>query len=213
MKPRMLSDVIVPLLLMDKTATVCITTLSTVPGNHVTHIIENKLMEHFDISLVCGDCRLIGKEDTCRHLEWLRPNWQTTERYDYVQQLLGPEAFAREAQGILKLDNNTCFNANLIRDVFVNKRFIFSPNDVQRYLFLTIDPCSGSMKDRKKISEFAIMSHVEPGLRITGFDSIPTSNPTSWMYRLVEHLRRCYQIPAFASAKLIVFIEGNMRVS
>lgn len=210
MNVKMLHDVVIPLLLMDKTATICITTLSTKPGNHANHIVENNLMEVVDISLVCPDCRCAGKSEECRHMEWLRPWWQKTSRFDLVQKLLPPAVFAVEAQGIFKEQDNSCFKADHIRNLFVNQRFDFQPGEVAKYLFISIDPCSGSVKTAKKISEFAWMSACEPG-RFIGADSIPTTNVESWKTKLIEHIRMCYRIPALRDAKLIVFIEGNMR--
>jgi hypothetical protein len=211
MDVKMLHSVIIPLLLMDKTATVCITTLNPKPGNHVNHIVENKLMEVIDISLVCSDCRFAGESEKCRHMEWLRPWWQKTSRFDFVQKLLPPDIFAVEAQGLLREKDNACFKASWLKDLFLNRRFQFQPEETVDYLMYFIDPCSGSVKGAKKISEFGILAAVEPGCRIVAAEAIPTENPTSWEDLLIENIKKCYRVPAMHNAKLIVFIEGNMR--
>lgn len=209
MKLRMFHDVIVPLLLMEKTATICITTLSTIPGNHATAIIENRKMEVMDISLVCPSCKIAGKADKCRHMEWLRPQWQTTARYDYVQTILGAEAFAREAQGILMDASNTCFNSQQVRKLFDKPRFILEETDHFEYMFLTIDP-SGNNPGLRHKSEFAFGIHASPGFRVISVNSIKVMNPASWQPVLIDTLKTCFRIPALASAKLVVFVEGNM---
>lgn len=170
-------------------------------------------MPVMDISLVCGTCRLRGESANCKHLEWLRPDWQTTERSDYVKSLYPQgqeEVFAREAQGILLKASNACFDPDLVKHVFLNKIFKFAPGDSQRYLFLTIDPCGGSNKYIKHTSECAWVTTVEQGCRVVGAESLKVEKIHDAIPILIEHLRLCFKIPALNSARLIVFIEGNM---
>lgn len=67
------------------------------------------------------------------------------------------------------------------------------------------------MSSDTTISDFALLSHVAPGLRIVGIDLIKTINMTSWEHRLVEHVKRLKTVPELSSAKLVVFVEGNMK--
>ncbi len=119
--------------------------------------------------------------------------------------------FAVEAQGILREKDNACFKAAHIKDLFVNRRFQFQPGEIADYMLYFIDPCSGTTKGAKKISEFGILGACEPGLRIFALEAIPTENPLSWGDILIQNIRKSYQIPALKNAKLIVFVEGNMR--
>jgi hypothetical protein len=204
-------EVVIPLLSLKKTATIGITTLAPAADNHVADIMRRKAMPYWSIELVCDTCKRTGKSSTCSHMEYLRPNWQTSERAKIVQKLY-PEGdedkFAREAQGILIAPSNACFDPYLVQELFSSKGHTI--DRAQRYLFVTIDPSGGSMKPEHSKSDFALISHVIPGCQIVGMEAIAAKNVTSWETRIVEHIKRCLDSPYMVHAKLIVIVEGNM---
>jgi hypothetical protein len=214
-RDRVIYDVAIPLIGMDTTATIGITTLSSKTGNLVNFFIENNLMPVLDLSLVCNTCKRQKVTEQCRHKEYMRPWWQRTERIDYIQKLhkKGMEhVFARESQGFLLEEDNRCFSGDMIKEIFLKQRFRFKEGDAQRYLFLTIDPCGGAaVKTKKHKSEFAWVSHIEGGLKIIGLESLRTTGPKEWGPILIKHIQRCLQIPALVNARLIIFVESNMK--
>jgi hypothetical protein len=145
-------------------------------------------------------------------MEHLRPNWQSEENSEFTKILLGKDNeddYARESQGIQKQPPNNCFDAHDVDFLFSGKRHVLSES--QRYLFMTVDPCAGTTKPGSQISEFAWITHVEPGFRIVGIESIPTQDFTSWEDRMIQHLKLCFAQPYLMHAKLVVFVESNMR--
>ena len=212
MKVQCWQEVIIPLLSLKETATIGITTVSPAPDNFVTDLIKRKVIPNVAIELVCGECKKQGTVDTCRHMEYLRPETQDDERSQLVRNCYPPDngdIFAREMQGVIVQDPTNCFNHDRILEVYSGRRF--DPRSKHHpYLFITIDPCSASMKAGNMVSDFAIMSHLMPSLSILGFEAIEILEPLSWESRLIEHINRCYEIPSIKNAKLIVFVEGNM---
>jgi hypothetical protein len=186
--------------------------VATKQGNHCTDLIKRKVMKNMEIKMVCEDCERAGITSECRHMEHLRPNWQSEENSEFTKLLYGmdnEDDFARESQGIDKQPPTACFEAHDINHVFTTKKHRLT--ETQRYIFIAIDPCAGTTKSGTAVSEFAWVTFVEPGFRIIGLESIPTRGFSSWEGRLIQHIKFCYAQPYLMNAKLVVFVESNMK--
>jgi hypothetical protein len=205
-------QVVVPLLQINETATIGITTIEAAPDNHVADLIRRKIFPLNEISLVCNDCKLLGQTDKCIHMAHLVPKWQSDPRREFVQTIYPPDQsdrFAMEIQGISKMPSNACFDPDLVYQVFSSSRYKLQ--EAQRYLFCAIDPCAGSIEPEHHISDFSWMTAVSPGLKIMSSDSIEIHKLVDCQVPLLTHLNEMMKRPYLMNAKLVVFIEGNMK--
>ena len=166
MKPALFHNVIVPLLTVEHTAMLAITS----PGdeqNYVSVIQDLKrpdgtpLFVNIQVGLMCETCRTALKEK-CPHQLKRLPTWKSVGRHDMVRAIYGQnqEAMKREAEGL----------------IVSSRRYLFSPKDVtafaerKGYVFqkeihmidISFDPSGGGTN-----SDYTVMaSCVENGIRV-----------------------------------------------
>lgn len=95
--------------LVAKAALIAITTIGKEnKGNNFVSVMvkglkksKQPLIRLVEISLICDNCKRKGKERSCQHLMGEIPHWQSSERYDEIQALMGadPETFITELKG------------------------------------------------------------------------------------------------------------------
>ena len=105
--PGLISEVIVPLLSMQQSCLLCISTLLE-SGNHYSRMFELKdqlgepLFETISITLVCDDCMKTDHPENCTHKLAEMPRWLSSAKMEVVKSLLSedPAMLLRESMGI-----------------------------------------------------------------------------------------------------------------
>jgi hypothetical protein len=197
--------------MLNNVAFIGITTISGQQDNYINDLIRRHVFDHLEITTVCRSCRRAGIAANCEHFKHEIPKWQSVGRRDFVKEIYGPERmnqFAKESQGILTQPSTACFDADSIHKVFSeNRKSITQAVD---YLFITIDPCGGSMKPQDNLSDFAVMAHFVPGVQIRGYEAIACRNPDDYELRLIQFISLALDHPMIRDAKLVVTVEGNL---
>ena len=205
-------EVICPLLQLRNVAFIGITTINGKVDNYINDLIRRNIFDHYLIATLCNACKLAGNFD-CEHKKAEIPKWQSAERRDFVKAIYGntrDDQLAREAHGILKTPKNTCFDSDAIFKLFSKERMTLTKS--VEYLFVTIDPCGGSMSPEQNLSDFAVCAHVAPGLRIIGLEAIPIQVPDDYETRLIQFIIDCMKHPMIRQAQLVVIVEGNLAL-
>lgn len=137
---RTFREIVVPLLRMQKTCIVAISTLGSDGNNYYTKILKMDLFDKIIISLICEECEAKGVEEVCEHRKDLRPPWHDKENDDQLKQLIDdPETYARENLGVMgrKEIDPHIFTPELI-DAFLRKPRLPFRAPI-RFIFLLVD--------------------------------------------------------------------------
>ena len=156
LKPQLFHNVIVPLLTVEHTAMLAITS----PGdeqNYISVIQDLKnadgedLFYNIKIGLMCQDCLAQGK-DVCKHRRAL-PDWKSEERQDLVRAVFGQNknAMKREAEGMVVSDRVYLFGKKDMNEFEKRELYNFE-YDVQ-LIEIGIDPSGGGTQ-----SDYTIVS-------------------------------------------------------
>jgi len=171
LKPQLFHNVIVPLLTVEHTAMLAITS----PGdeqNYISVIQDLKnadgdpLFYNIKIGMMCEKCLQAGKEKCPHSLKWL-PNWKSESRHDLVRAVFGQnqEAMKREAEGMI-VSNRVYLFGKKDMDAFEAREGYQFQFDVQ-LIEIGIDPSGGGAQ-----SDYTIVSKcVESGKDIVSFYS------------------------------------------
>ena len=82
---------IAPLLTIDKTVWLNISTPSYDRFNHFNRMMKNANMKTLDIHLCCESCRGAGHRGVCKHRLSLLPPWSSNARRQLIAALYGEE--------------------------------------------------------------------------------------------------------------------------
>ena len=103
---KMFNEVIVPLLELETTALICISTPQD-STNFYSLMFEmkdpagNPLFNQQKIEMVCEDCKRGPHPENCTHMKHLLPRWKSGAKQDMVKQIYGDNAtdMLRESMG------------------------------------------------------------------------------------------------------------------
>jgi len=169
LKPQLFHNVIVPLLTVEHTAMLAITS----PGdeqNYISVIQDLKdpdggeLFYNIKIGMMCEKCLKEGKEKCGHELKRL-PNWKSESRHDIVRAVYGQnqEAMKREAEGLIVSNRVYLFGKKDV-DALESREAYHFEYDVQ-LIEIGIDPSGGGAN-----SDYTIVSKcVENGKDIVRF--------------------------------------------
>lgn len=152
-------DVIVPLMMVDKTAIMAISSPSD-EFNYYSTLLElrrpdgNYVFKQFRLGMACEACMEAGEAVGCTHKQDIIPHWLSVERMDLAKCLYGGNeaAYQREVQGIIASSNIYMFNRRFIQNLHNRKQHKITDVDQIREIHISIDPHGGG-----EGSEMAIM--------------------------------------------------------
>jgi len=165
--PGLVSEVVVPLLSMQQSVLLCISTILD-SGNHYSKMMEmvddygHPIFESIKITLVCDDCLKTDHPEKCRHKLASMPRWLSSAKVETVRALLAedPAMLLRESLGISADGSEKAFGteaiANMIKRV-PNKLYynIREPSTNVNHVFVACDPSGGGA------SAFSVASLVQ----------------------------------------------------
>lgn len=165
--PQLIGEVVVPLLAMQSSCLLCISTLLE-RGNHYSRMFELKsatgdpLFETMTISLVCEACMKTDAPEKCTHMLHEMPRWLSSQKLETVKMLLSDDSamLLRESMGVSADSTQRAF-ASADIEAFVERARVRSEvfeHSVKEglgkpcYVLLAVDPSGGGS------SAFAVAS-------------------------------------------------------
>jgi len=151
-------EVVVPLLELDRTALICISTILD-PTNFYSKLLELKdengdpfFVVHKYV-MACVACQAAGTPQTCTHCWASLPPWQSARKHKKIRAMMAdqPELLARETMGISSDMHQRAFSRKVM-DALRARPALKTPKVPPTHLFLTVDPSGGGS------SHFAIVS-------------------------------------------------------
>ena len=206
---KMFHEVIVPLLELETTALICISTPQD-SSNFYSMMFEmvdqggEKLFNQIQISMVCEDCKLSAHPEKCTHMKHLLPKWKSGGKQDMVRQIYGDntEDMLRESMGVTTNDSNAIFQDDWL-DVFTS-RPPYTSQTTPRVVFVACDPNGGGS------SQMAIVSLYQDAnnFAICGMESHAVKGHGEIRNLLETHVRAIRH--KFASSFIIFVPESNL---
>lgn len=204
-------EVIVPLLEMETTALIAIST--PLDGmNFYSEMFELKggdgkpLFNTLRMGLSCEKCQKAGKAADCTHMASVTPPWKSAAKFDMVKAIYGDrkDLLARESMGQITNDVASVFSQGMV-EKFLAKKFWKCQNQPQ-FIFLGVDPNGGGD------SQMAIVTMVMDcnNIVFTGFETHPTKNHDQIEHLLLGHIRALRGHPQLSNAWIINFFESNL---
>jgi hypothetical protein len=204
-------EVIVPLLEMETTALIAIST--PLDGmNFYSEMFELKggdgqpLFNQLRIGLSCGKCQAAGKAADCTHMKDIIPPWKSAAKFDMVKAIYGDrkDLLAKESMGQITSDQCSVFPEKLINRMM--ERPEYRLRNAAKYVFLGVDPNGGGASEMAIVTMTMEMNNIV----ITGMESHPAKSHDMIEMLLVQHIRALRGHPDLKDAWIIFFPENNL---
>lgn len=204
-------EVIVPLLEMETTALIAIST--PLDGlNFYSEMFDLKggdgkpLFNTLRVGLSCEKCQKAGKAAECTHMASIIPPWKSAAKFDMVKSIYGDrkDLLARESMGQITNDAASVFSQKLVDRMF--SKVPWCLKNKAKFIFLGVDPNGGGS------SELAIVTLTmeQNNIIICGAESHPARNHDMIQMLLVQHIRALRGHPDLRDAWIINFFESNL---
>lgn len=214
--PDLFFHVIVPLMGVDGTCVLGISTPNTADDNYYNMLMDiphptrrdDTLFKSIRLTLACPQCVLDGKAADCLHMAHLMPSWKSRESLDKVKLIMQGQGtlFDVENLGRTQSDAHYVFNRDWVRTLQAAPLYRWPrPPDL---LFMAIDPSGGGTQ-----SDYALAT---VGIRdgcyvVAGLDHSPSADSLVVRDMIHRHLLglRDARSP-YRDSHLFVFVEANM---
>ena len=145
---KMFHEVIVPLLELETTALIAISTPQD-STNFYSLMFEmkdpagNKLFNQNKIEMVCEDCRNGPHPEKCTHMKHLLPRWKSSGKQDMVAQIYGDNStdMLRESMGVTTEDSASVFHHSWVERLKTAPPYNFT--NAPQFLWIACDPNGG----------------------------------------------------------------------
>jgi len=203
-------EIVVPLLEMDTTALIAISTPSD-SLNFYSEMFELKdaqgdpFFRTINVSLICDACKAAGKGSSCTHNQDLIPPWKSAAKLDMVRALYADQQdlMVRESMGSITDDAKSLFKSD---EVMAVMRATVQLPCTPDFVFIGVDPNGGGS------SMMAIVSVVlhEECAYVVGIDTAPTSSHEHIEQLLIQHIRSLRGQKLLRDAQFIFLPENNL---
>jgi hypothetical protein len=206
---KMFNEVIVPLIELETTALICISTPQDSTNIYslmfdMKDPAGNPLFNQQKIEMVCEDCKRSAHPENCTHMKHLLPRWKSGAKQDMVKQIYGDNAtdMLRESMGVTTNDACSVFAQRWIDNFKARPPYSFTNRP--KYVFTGCDPNGGGE------SEMCIFSaSMEAGqFIIIGIESHHTKGYGEIRSLLTTHVRALRRV--YKSSHFIFIPESNL---
>lgn len=214
-KEDLFYEVIVPLLGVDGTAVLAISTPDKDDDNYYSMLMDMKdpddpeesLFRTIPIGLSCDECIAAGKASSCKHKEDLAPPWKGADRQRKIEKIMegNPELHSRENLGNRHNDTMYMFRGRCLND-FARRPPMYMGGGCD-VVYCAIDPSGGGTQ-----SDYAIVTVAVRGgqFAIVGMDSTPVADSNEVERVVHRHLADLRNSHAFRASLITLFVEANM---
>ena len=157
MSIHMFHTVIVPLLELETTALICISTpMGT--DNFYSQMFQmkdaagKKLFNSIELSLVCDECKAGPNPADCTHMKHLLPRWKSGAKNDMVRQIYGDNTtdMLRESLGMTTEASSSLFDAAWINGFADRSNYVFQ--SAPKFVWIACDPNGGGASEMGIVS-------------------------------------------------------------
>jgi len=206
---KMFHEVIVPLLELETTALICISTPQD-SSNFYSMMFEmvdaggEKLFNQIQIQMVCEDCKLSAHPEKCTHMKHLLPKWKSGGKQDMVRQIYGDNSadMLRESMGVTTNDSCAVFQDSWL-NVFTS-RSVYTPVNTPSFIFCACDPNGGGSSQMAIVSLFQDANN----FAVCGMESHAVKGHGEVRMLLETHVRALRAV--FPSSFIIFVPESNL---
>ena len=206
---KMFHEVIVPLLELETTALICISTPQD-SSNFYSMMFEmvdmagEKLFNQINVSMVCEDCKLGAHPENCTHMKHLLPKWKSGGKQDMVRQIYGENTadMLRESMGVTTNDSAAVFDDEWLH-IFAT-RPVYSPVNTPRFVFVAVDPNGGGSSQMAIVSMYMDANN----FAVCGIESHAVKGHGEIKTLLTAHIRGIRAM--YRSAYIIFIPESNL---
>lgn len=204
-------EVIVPLLEMETTALIAIST--PLDGmNFYSEMFELKggdgqpLFNQLRIGMSCEKCQKAGKAADCTHMASVVPPWKSAAKFDMVKAIYGDrkDILARESMGQITNDAASIFSQGMVEKMLAKEEWDLKAGT--KYVFLGVDPNGGGDSQMAIVTMVMEMNNII----FCGFESHGTKNHDQVEHMLLGHIRMIRAHPSLRDAWIINFFESNL---
>lgn len=208
-------EVIVPLLEMDRTALLCISTPQD-SLNFYSGMMEMKhpntglpLFRTIKVGLACDACIAAGKPEKCTHQSSLVPEWKSSSKHSMIKALYDMagkgEMMQRESMGLVTENQSSCFDVAMIEAAF-DEPFDMAPFFTRtRWLFCCVDPTGGGRSCLAAVT----VAFVENRMIVCDVANATARGHDAIKTVLGEHFDRVRQM-GFTATPIVVVVENNL---
>jgi len=215
----LVSEVVVPLLSMQSSVLLCISTLLD-GSNHYSKMIALRdetgkpVFESIAISLVCEACLKSDHPEKCTHRMSEVPRWISSKKVEVVRTLLSedPAMLLRETLGISSDGSEKLFRSDDI-EAFEKREdagLVWIDRDHRlnvMHFFVAVDPSGGGP------SAFSICSMLvmpNGALQVLGLEALITRDVRKTHELLLNHLKMIRRMPLLENATAVLSFESNL---
>lgn len=211
MSPSVFFEVVVPLLEMDTTSLIAIST----PEDSLNFYSEmfnlkgadgRDLFNQIKIGLACEKCIKMGKATECTHMKDIIPPWKSAAKFSMVEAIYGDrkDLLARESMGQITSDQSSVFSDKLIYKFM--KRDSYVLQNPANFVFLGVDPNGGGSSEMAIVS----MTMERNNVVVVGMESHPCKSHEMIEMVLLQHIHAIRGHPQLHDAWIIFFPENNL---
>ncbi len=206
---KMFHEVIVPLLELETTALIAISTPQD-STNFYSLMFElkdpagNALFNQNKIEMVCEECRNGPHPEKCTHMKHLLPKWKSGGKQDMVAQIYGDNStdMLRESMGVTTSDACSVFHQKWVAKLKTRPRYTF--RNSQRYIWIACDPNGGGSSAMSIVS----LAMENNQYIVVGIESHTVKGHGEIRTLLVSHVKALRRI--YKSAYFIFVPESNL---
>ena len=190
------------------TSTVAISTLGKLPTEAFMRILKSNAFHVHEIAFICKPCLAKGVDDVCIHNRDFLPPWGGANR-EIINLLMegNEETYQRENLGVNGRYGSNCYSVASVDRLFSNPRVAIT-NPV-RFVYVAIDPVTGSNCEAERSSDFAVVSMCRPNITILGVELIAVVRTEDFEAKLLAHLMAIRAMPMFTNCTFVVDVEAG----
>jgi hypothetical protein len=211
MDTKVFYEVIVPLLEVEATALICISTpqddMNFYSAMFDMHLPDGSpLFVTLEVSLVCDACKESDHPERCPHMTDEIPPWKSIAKFDMVKQIYGDQIdlLQRESMGVITQDLQSVF-----KQKYVDRMFAMDQYELQKtplFVFVACDPNGGGSSQMGLVSIIIEFNKII----VVGLDSVTTKGHEQIQTLLTAHIDGLREQEKLKDAWFIFIPESNL---
>lgn len=207
-----IQSVLAPILSVLNTAVVAISTLGEQPTDVFMRMLKSNFFYVHEVSFICKPCQDRGVTDVCIHNRDFLPPWGGANKELIAVIMDGNEGtHQRENLGVNNGTCHTCYTVASVDHLFSRPRTNIS--DVVNFVYIAIDPVTGSDDESRRSSDFSVVSICSPYTTILSVDAISVTRTEHFEEKLKDCLNNIRGMPMMASCVFVVNVEAGTGLS